>query len=265
MKNPQQFNKKQAILVALLVLVLGFGFYVSYLKVKGYFRDSKKEVTNKIQSAINPKVSTPTTLKTTPSPTPEPTPIILPESVLIEVPYTVQAPYNNWDIHEESCEESAAIMIHYFLEGQIYFNGSTVIPVATANHEMIMMKNWQVQNYGREPDLTIEMFGKFLKDYYGYNYRTSEATTFNIKKELSAGNPVMVPVITHGLENPYYGPNPSYHILVIKGYKPGGIISNDAGVGVGESYFYTWDILFAAIDRQTPQLGQGRVMIVVWK
>lgn len=264
-----KLRKRQFILVILLVLFLGFGFYVSYPKVKDFvLRSQRSQSAHDVSKVITPPVRTSPSSSSTPTPIPPPTPAPTPqllESVLIEVPYTVQAPYANWDVHEESCEEAAALMIHYFLEGELYFGGSTVIPLAVANQELINMKNWQVSNYGTEPDLTIEAFGRFLKNYYGYNYRVSEATTDNIKQELSAGNPVMVPVITHGLQNPYYGRNPSYHILLVKGYKPEGVITNDAGVKEGENYFYTWDILFQAIDRQTPQMGQGRVMIVAFK
>ena len=188
------------------------------------------------------------------------------ESAQIVVPYTVQAPFANWAVHEESCEEAALLMYHYFLEGKTSFGGSSIITPQTAANEIVAMKNWQIKNYGREPDLSIEQLGIFAEQYYGYNFKAfKNITKEDIKKEISAGRPVMVPVITHALQNPHYGRNPTYHILVIKGYRPDGVITNDAGVKEGENYFYTWNILFSAIDAQTPKMGQGREMVILTK
>ncbi len=187
------------------------------------------------------------------------------DSAILPVPYTLQGPLNNLNIHEESCEEAAALMYHYFLEGQLTFNGSTVITPQLANDEMLKMKAWEVKNYGSEPDLSIERLGQFMRQYYGYKYQVFKNITVNdIKREISAGHPVMVPVMTHALKNPHYGPISVYHILVLKGYNPQNVIVNDSGVS-GESIQYSWDILFQAIDAQTPKMDQGRVMVVVTK
>jgi hypothetical protein len=157
-------------------------------------------------------------------------------------------------------------MYHDFLESKTRFDGSTVIEQHSADADMVAMKNWQVKNYGKEPDLSIEAWGKFAHDYYGYTPQTfKNITKEDIKRELSAGHPVLTPVITHALRNPHYGAEPSYHVLLIKGYKPEGVITNDAGVKEGENYFYTWDILFAAIDSQTLEMHQGRDMAILTK
>jgi hypothetical protein len=153
-------------------------------------------------------------------------------------------------------------MIHYYLAG----SQLVIIPPVTANQELVNMRSWQISHYGSEKDLNMYRTGKLAQDYYGYKYEvTEDVTADNIKLAISEGNPVLVPVITHALLNPHYGRQPSYHILVIKGYYPGGIITNDAGVKEGRSYFYTWDILWQAIDAQTKQMNQGRDMLVVTK
>lgn len=195
-----------------------------------------------------------------------PSPSTIAESAVITVPYTVQAPFRSWTLHQESCEEAAVLMYDYYLKGITSFSGSTVIPQQGASDDMVTLKNWQVANYGSEPDLTIEALGKFMKDYYNYNYQVfKNITKDDIKREITNGNPVLVPVITHGLENPHYSRQPSYHILFIKGYKSTGVITNDAGISQGENYFYTWDTLFSAIDAQTSQMGQGREMVIITK
>lgn len=194
------------------------------------------------------------------------TELVIPPAKVLNVPYTVQAPLTNWNIHEESCEEAALLMYHYFLENQLTFAGKSVITPTLANEEEVKMKDWEVKNYGSEPDLTIEKWGKFAKDYYGYNFQTFQnISADDIKKEIAKGHPILVPVITHALSNPHYGRLPSYHVLLIKGYKSDGVIANDSGVKEGENYFYSWDILFKAIDAQTTKMNQGRVMAVLTK
>jgi len=187
-------------------------------------------------------------------------------SVILSVPYTVQAPLVNWAVHEESCEEAAVLMYHYFLSGKETFSGSTIIPAYVANSEMIKMKHWQVSHYGREPDLSIEKLGVFVSQYYGYHPRVFKGITIqDIKRELSAGHPVLVPVMTHALKNPHYGPKSVYHILLIKGYNSKGAITNDAGIKEGQSAAYPWSTVFSAIDQQTQKMGQGRVMLILTK
>jgi hypothetical protein len=198
-------------------------------------------------------------------PTKEPG-VTIPSAKVLDMAYTVQAPLANWNIHEESCEEAAVLMYHYFLNGQTTFNNKTVIPAQTANTEEIKMKEWQVQHYGREPDLTISALGKFANEYYGYSYQTYEnVTKDDIKKQIALGHPVVVPVMTQSLHNPHYSPGNVYHVVLIKGYKEDGVVTNDAGVKEGENYFYTWDTIFGAIDAQTAKMQQGRVMLTLTK
>ncbi|KKR18312.1 MAG: hypothetical protein UU65_C0002G0253 [candidate division CPR2 bacterium GW2011_GWC1_41_48] len=247
-----------------ILIIVGFGMWLSFNKANENIGLDKREP-NLISVTPEAELNKGEDNKTTPTPSPLPTAQVK-ESVTLTAPYTVQAPFANWAVHEESCEEAALLMYHYFLEGQTDFNGSSVIEQHGAANDMLAMKNWQVKNYGREPDLTIEAWSKFAQEYYGYKPQTfKNITKEDIKKEIAAGHPVVVPVITHALENPHYGRQPSYHVLIIKGYKPEGIITNDPGVKEGENYFYTWDILFSAIDAQTSKMGQGREMAVIYK
>lgn len=252
MIKKNKFKKKALILGGLAFLLITGGIYKYYSEFKEYL-DARTRNKDVLESQEVTK----------PNEKPRETPVIptsaTKPSALLEMPYTVQAPFVNWNIHEESCEEAVALIYHYFLEGQTTFNGSTIIPLQKSNDEMLAMKSWQVINYGKEPDLSIEAWGKYMQQYYGYHYQAfKNITADDIKREISAGNPVVVPVITHALQNPHYGRQPSYHLLVIKGYKPEGVITNDAGIKEGENYFYTWDILFSAIDAQTPKMGQWR-------
>ncbi|MFN2462908.1 MAG: C39 family peptidase [Candidatus Dormibacteria bacterium] len=190
------------------------------------------------------------------SPSPESAP---PEGAILEVPYTVQAPFGNWRVHEESCEEAAMLMYRLFLHG----DHRTDIPPAEADAGIRALKNWQVQNWGSEVDLSIDRTGQLAQANWGYRYSVIQATRETIRQAISDGHPVVVPVMTHSLQNPHYGPKSVYHELVIKGYNAGGVITNDPGVLEGKNWFYSWSILFDAIDAQSARMSQGRVGLVL--
>lgn len=186
----------------------------------------------------------------------------LPESYLIPVPYTVQAPFANWAVHEESCEEAALLMYHHFLLGE----GAGQLNQVKADADFRTLRAWQIKNWGPEKDLNLYKVGDLAKGYYGYNYKvTEDVTAENIKREIANGNPVLVPVMTHSLKNPHYGRDNTYHILVIKGYDATGVITNDAGIREGMDYRYSWDIIWQAIDAQSAKMNQGKDMLIITK
>ena len=192
----------------------------------------------------------------TASPTPTPPP---PTGAILPVPYTVQAPFGNWKFHQESCEEAAVLMYHDFLQG----DARSSIPPAEADQQLRALKAWQVQNWGAEKDLTIDRTGQLAQAYYGFHFQVIQVTEESIRQAIAAGHPVVVPVMTHSLRNPHYGPKTVYHELLIKGYSGGGVVSNDAGVQEGKDWFYSWSILFGAIDAQTPKMSQGRLGLIL--
>ncbi len=184
-----------------------------------------------------------------------------PAAAVLPVPYSVQAPGNNWKVFENACEEDAIFMYHQFLEG----DARTDLPVAEVDPALRALEKWQVANWGAEKDLTIDRTGQLAQAYYGYPYEVVPATQESITAQIASGHPVIVPVMTHSLQNPNYGPSTVYHEVLIKGYSAEGVIANDGGVKEGKNWFYSWSVLFGAIDAQTPKMGQGRVGLVLTK
>lgn len=186
----------------------------------------------------------------------------LPASHLIPMPYTPQAPFANWAVHEESCEEAAVLMYRHFLLGK----GAGQVDQVQADKDLRSLRSWQLKIWGPEKDLNLDGVGRLAEGYFGYSYKaTEDIGAEEIKREIAEGRPVLVPVMTHSLENPHYGRENTYHILVIKGYDAAGVITNDAGIREGENYRYTWTVLFRAIDAQTSKMNQGRDMLVIVK
>ncbi|MDQ6748923.1 MAG: C39 family peptidase [Candidatus Dormibacteraeota bacterium] len=189
------------------------------------------------------------------------TPPPAPAGAILKAPYTVQAPFGNWKFHQESCEEAALLMYHDFLEGDQHPD----IPPAEADQALRAIKAWEVQNWGAEVDLSIDRTGELAQQYYSYKYQVIAVTPDSVRQAVAAGHPVVVPVMTHSLQNPHYGPMSVYHEVLIKGYNADGVVANDAGVQEGKDWFYSWPILLSAIDAQTPRMHQGRVGLILTK
>src|SRR5262249_57690090 len=89
-----------------------------------------------------------------------------------------------------------------------------------------------------------------------------------IERNLASGRPVIIPVMTHGVNgqkiSPHYGTLNVYHVIVLIGYdnQKGLLYTNDAGFVEGQNYAYTWSTLSTAIDAQAGKFPQGRVMLV---
>ncbi|KKR45570.1 MAG: hypothetical protein UT82_C0026G0013, partial [Parcubacteria group bacterium GW2011_GWB1_40_14] len=91
-------------------------------------------------------------------------------------------------------------------------------------------------------------------------------TVDTIKRELAAGNPIIVPAAGRELGNPYFtSPGPLYHMLVIRGYTSDDkFITNDPGTRRGEEYTYKFDILMNAIhDWNGGDVINGKKVIIV--
>jgi len=207
-----------------------------------------------------------------PSPSPageaSPSPLILPKAVLLKVPFTTQAPLNDWAAKQHTCEEASLVMVDRYLRGD--HSGSRIDP-KTANAAINRITPWKVTE-----DLTAVQFGKMAKQHLGWSYEIVPATRQSIKEQLALGRPVLIGVRTHGLGNPNY---PGYrthyeqagwsvsHYIVVVGYDQADtVILNDPGISRGHGYHIKFDQLFFAIKdlgKAYPNLNQGLIALVL--
>lgn len=190
---------------------------------------------------------------------------VLPPEINIAVPFIVQAPYANWDhLHDEACEEAALIMLDAWARGQTEMNKEEA-ELAIQN-----LVKWEKETFGYFEDTTAEESVRILKEYFGLSgARVIYGISIeDIKEELAAGRPVVVPAAGKLLANPYFrGGGPIYHMLVIKGYtKDDRFITNDPGTRRGADFTYSFSRLFEAIHDWVPGgdiLDGRKVMIVI--
>jgi Peptidase_C39 like family len=199
-------------------------------------------------------------------PAAEMTPVAPPDHILLQVPFTTQAPLNNWAQHQESCEAANLTMLH------LYWNHdpSVVIDPHAAEGWIRTIDSWKPQ-----PDLNDTMLGELAQQHWGYGYRLLPNDPTVIAQQLAAGRPLLAEVRTHGLGNSHY---PGYssnfeqtgwsvpHFVTIVGYDSTGVWLNDPGISWGRGYHITYAQLTHAIDdldQHHPALNQGQVLLLI--
>ncbi len=173
----------------------------------------------------------------------------LPVKALIEVPFTVQAPFANWDtLHEEACEEASLMMLKYSISHQSFGSPTDV------DKEIKDLISWE-GSHDFKISVTLAELAEIADGYYQMptGRIIEDLTLEKIKAEIAAGRPVIVPAAGRNLPNPHFTPpGPVYHMLVVKGYTSSEFITNDPGVREGKDFHYSYDSLMNAIHDWDP-------------
>jgi len=196
----------------------------------------------------------------------EVTPMALPDHVLLQVPFTTQAPLNNWAQHQESCEAANLTMLRLYWQK----DGSVVIDPHAADASIATIDSWKPA-----ADLDDTQVGELAKEHWGYAYRLVPNDPRVIAQQLAAGRPLLAEVRTHGLGNSHYPGYSSHfeqtgwsvpHFVTIIGYDSTGVWLNDPGISWGRGYHITYAQLTHAIDdldQHHPALSQGQVLLLI--
>lgn len=178
-------------------------------------------------------------------PVPSLTPAPRPREINLSVPFSAQAPHGNWELpYQETCEETSAMLVDGFWSEREFTPD-------TAAAELRELVAWSQERFGFYFHTTVEQTAIILREYYGYDdVRVQHDITIDdVRRELAAGRPVILPAAGQLLGNKYFRqPGPVYHMLVAKGYTDDGrIITNDVGTRRGHNFIYDEDVLFNAI------------------
>lgn len=189
----------------------------------------------------------------------------LPMGYSLKVPFTTQAPYGNWAMpYQEACEEASVLIVDH------YWKNKPFTP-AIADKELLAMVDWENKTFGYYKDTTADEVVRIIKEYMGYtNVREIvNPTVDDIKKEIVAGHPVLVPAAGRYLGNKYFsGAGPFYHMLVIIGYSSTDFITNDPGTKRGAGYHYKYSVLMDAIhdwNGADENITGGRKVVIVFQ
>lgn len=170
------------------------------------------------------------------------------QAVLLNVPFTAQAPFGRWSDQrqEDGCEEASALMAVRWAQGK-------TLTAKEAEQEIIAISDFEQKVYGNYHDTSArDTVERIFKEYFDYDDVEAQynITIKDIKRELSKGNVVLVPANGSKLGNPHYRPpGPVHHMLVIRGYDDANhqFITNDPGTRFGVLYHYDQDVVYNAI------------------
>jgi len=187
-----------------------------------------------------------------------------PASINLAVAFTPQAPRGTWgEPYQEGCEEASIYMVSQFFEG----TPAGRINVDTADEALLSIVSFEQELFGYYEDTNVEQTAVLAEMMFGYTGELIENPTVDdIKAQLVAGRPVLVPSAGRLLGNPYFtAPGPIYHMLVIRGYTDGKFIVNDPGTSHGEAYLYDFDTIMNAMHdwNNRGEITQGRKVVLV--
>lgn len=163
----------------------------------------------------------------------------------LAVPFISQAPRKNWDAdHEEYCEEASLLMVAAFKQGARW-------TIDEQETQLAALRDWQKKTFGYFESVTVDEMVRVAREYFKFqNVRVIDNPTYEqLRTELSAGRPVVIPAAGRELGNPFFsGKGPPYHVLVLRGITPtDDFITNDPGTRRGENYVYKRAVLMNTI------------------
>lgn len=216
---------KASLLIAILIVALAAGYLLN--KNNPHYSLGVSQ-TSFLKSNINP-VTIESQTKDDNLPT---------EFLINNFSFQTQAPNANWDeLHDEACEEASLALVYYYLNNKNMTS-------ETMEKEIIGQVNWEVQNWGVHKDLAVDETLQLAENYFHMNGKVKKnMTMIDIKKEIAAGRPVIVPTAGRLLGNPNFrSPGPVYHMVVAIGYDTKNIIVQDVGTRNGNHYSYNKQI-----------------------
>jgi|SRR3989344_4262088 len=246
-------KNKRILIFAVLILLAGGGAWA---------------LKNRFQPQPAPDTSfNPQDTDTVPLPTPD---AVKASYVLLNVPFTSQAPTGNWSDprQQDGCEEASILMAWLWTQGQ-------GITPAAAEKAIIDMSDFETAHYGIYHDLDAQDTAQLMRDFYNYQKVSTQIdpTIEDMKNYLRAGKLVIVPANGQKLGNPHFkNPGPTTHMLVVKGFddSKGIFITNDPGTQYGKSYTYAYNTLYNAMVNypsgdHLDQTGRPKALIAVEK
>ena len=163
-------------------------------------------------------------------------------SLVLQIPFSSQAPNNNWE-NNEDCEETSIIMANAFLSG----NTDNVLAATSTQEAIDNLKKWEQENLGYNADTGADATARIAMEVYGLKItKINNFTEQDLKDELLKQHPILLPVNAKLLDTPKYRDvAPFYHMIVVRGYneKVKGFIVNDPGTEDGNGNEYSFEIL----------------------
>ncbi len=190
-------------------------------------------------------------------------PMSLPETTILPIPFSTQAPNNNWDRNED-CEETSVTMANAFLTG----NTLDKLPASAAQEAINNLKKWEQENLGYNTDTGVGATTKMAEGAFGLKIKQiNNFTEEDLKRELADKHPILLPLNAKFLgTQQYINGGPTYHMVVIRGFKGSTFIINDPGTNGGNRNEYSFETLKKAAadwNNLTKSMEENRKVALV--
>lgn len=135
------------------------------------------------------------------------------ESIVLDVPYTSQAPTGNWrdQRFREGCEEASILMAGYWSKGE-------KINLKRAEQQIKELTAFEKKKFGFHQDTSAKDTAFLYQYYFGQTPKLEyDINTADIRDALMEGAVVIVPI--NGNKFAFYGrQNVPRHMVVVRGY-----------------------------------------------
>lgn len=250
-------NKMQKKTIIFFIVILSILFLSTYRnKLTSTYSQPKTEKINTTQETTNHD-----------QPIEDTNPLENEYKIVLNVPFTSQAPHANWDDpYQEACEEASLIMAYDYTQGISSYTKSQ------ADKKILDLIAYE-NEIGYTQDINIQELQTIAKDYYKVDSLILENESINTQtfiKFLNLGQPIIIPAAGKSLNNPNFsGDGPAYHMLVIIGYDNENqtFITNDPGTRNGANYEYSYETIINSIhdwtgSKDTVKEGTPRALIL---
>ncbi len=167
-------------------------------------------------------------------------PKTIPINFVLAVPFSAQAPTDNWSRNED-CEETSITMANAFLTGTT----EDRLPATAAQNAIDNLKKWEQANLGYNQNTGADATTKMAEGAFGLNITQIPNFTENdLKIALINNHPILLPINAKLLGNTQYvNGGPLYHMIVLRGFKGDTFIVNDPGTDGGDGNEYPFSVL----------------------
>lgn len=255
--------KKLIAIGGAMLVVVGAGWIGRGLIRDALYRAQQPALPPAVERSEVPSSTEPAATSTEPTAEQQPT-STRPTSFNLQVAFTTQAPFANWNQpFQDACEEAAVLTVyHYWEESPItqeIIRDEILAFVAFENQELGSPDGFMSTDAATTASIIEKMWP---------TYRTRvvyDWTVEDVEREVAAGRPVVGFFSGKQLENPNFkNGGPEYHALVIKGYTPDSFITNDVGTRRGADYVYAKQkLLDASHDWNDGDVPNGRRAMLV--
>lgn len=178
------------------------------------------------------------------------TPAVVFTATTIDVPYTPQAPGGVWkEPWQNACEETVILM------ADAHYQDYTFADVSPARGILNVFYIKETY-YEKSLDENAERIVALINNFFPWEaYIVEQPTLAQIRAEIDAGHPVIVPAYGKGLKNPYFqAGGPYYHTLIISGYdnETQEFITQEPGTSYGLNFRYPYARIMDAIHDFVP-------------